>query len=174
MNSNLGHSADQAFQPIIISLIIITWDQLQWILEHHTDNPYPTVPLLAVDQTHNLAQLVQKNPFPHQYFSQWVLMWSRNGVARYCFFSKTQFQSLFQSSRGKLDKSSFCPDWRCILLCNMVIIILLVAAFLVSYYYVWPVFVLPLVEKTRPVGKFELLVTNLTVAPFGLSIDFGD
>ena len=56
----------------------------------------------------------------------------------------------------------------------MVIIILLVAAFLVSYYYVWPVFVLPLVEKTRPVGKFELLVTNLTVAPFGLSIDFGD
>ena len=47
----------------------------------------------------------------------------------------------------------------------MVIIILLVAAFLVSYYYVWPVFVLPLVEKTRPVGKFELLVTNLTVAP---------
>ena len=56
----------------------------------------------------------------------------------------------------------------------MVIIILLVAAFLVSYYYVWPVFVLPLVEKTRPVGKFELLVTNLTVAPFGPSIDFGD
>merc|ERR1711935_1031891 len=56
-----------------------------------------------------------------------------------------------QSSRGKVEKSSFCPDWRCILLCNMVIITLLVAAFLASYYYVWPVYVLPLVQKTQPI-----------------------
>ena len=35
----------------------------------------------------------------------------------------------------------------------MVIITLLVAAFLASYYYVWPVYVLPLVEKTQSIGK---------------------
>ena len=38
----------------------------------------------------------------------------------------------------------------------MVIITLLVAAFLASYYYVWPVYVLPLVQKTQPIGELKL------------------
>jgi hypothetical protein len=47
----------------------------------------------------------------------------------------------------------FCPDWRCVLMCNMIIMSLLVILFLSGYYYVWPVFVQPLVKASQPIGK---------------------
>ena len=36
----------------------------------------------------------------------------------------------------------------------MIIMSLLVAIFLVGYYKIWPAYVIPLVEKTRPIGKW--------------------
>ena len=38
-------------------------------------------------------------------------------------------------------------------MCNMIIMSLLVVIFLSGYYYIWPVYVIPLVEASKPIGK---------------------
>jgi len=57
-----------------------------------------------------------------------------------------------KSSYSKYERRSFCPDWRCILMCNMIILSIITATFLGCYYYVWPEIVAPLVEKSQPIN----------------------
>lgn len=61
-----------------------------------------------------------------------------------------------KSSYSKYERRPFCPDWRCILMCNMIILSIITATFFGCYYYVWPEIVAPLVEKSQPISKFNV------------------
>lgn len=63
----------------------------------------------------------------------------------------TKNKHLSDQSLKRAGTKRFCPDWRCVLMCNMIIMSLLVILFLSGYYYVWPVFVQPLVKASQPI-----------------------
>ena len=65
---------------------------------------------------------------------------------------KTPLKQPIPMSTADKKSKQFCPDWRCILLCNMLVIVSIVGMMIAGYFYVWPEYI-KLLEASNPIGR---------------------
>lgn len=71
------------------------------------------------------------------------------------FSPKTSYHNeigAIQQAKQNRHNRPFCPDWRCVLLCNMLVMIVLVVLFIAGYYYLWPMY-MALLQASMPISK---------------------